>query len=108
MEALKRVFVLLLVVTVLNLSFSSISFGQVGQVVSAPGQTGVTQHAPVFVSSPEEAIPVEKKKKISGWTWVILGVLVAGGVVAALVGGGGGGSNPTPPPAAKGNASFSW
>ena len=50
---------------------------------------GITEQQPQIRSTPQEEIPTVKKKKTSGWTWLILLGVVGGAAVAAGAGGGG-------------------
>lgn len=80
MKLVKRIFVALLILSVMNLYLPKITFAEQHYVYA---KAGVTKHKPEILSTPEEDIPTIKEKKTSGWTWVILLVL-AGGVAAAL------------------------
>ena len=92
MRIFRKIFVLLLVVSIMNLYFPRVTFGQASDT---SGQAGVTKNPPEFLTSPELNIPVEKETKTAGWVWVALGVVLVGGVAAAAAGGGGGGGGGT-------------
>jgi hypothetical protein len=92
MRIFKKIFVLLLVVSIMNLYFPQVTFGQASDT---RGQAGVTKNPPEFLTSPELNIPVEKETKTAGWVWVALGIVLVGGLAAAAAGGGGGGGGTT-------------
>ena len=56
---------------------------------SPPVKPGITEQEPQIRSTPQEQIPTVKKKKTSGWTWLILLGVVGGAAIAAGAGGGG-------------------
>ena len=106
MRTMKRIFVLILIVSIMNLYFPQVTFSQ---VTDTSGQEGVTKNPPEFLTSPEVNIPVEKETKVSTWTWVVLGVLLVGGIAAAAAGGGGGGGGgSSTPPASNGSVTVGW
>jgi len=86
MESLKKLFILVLILSILNLYLPNIAFAEQHQLFA---KADITKHKPEILSTPEEDIPTIKAKKTSGWTWVILLALI-GGVAAAAAGGGGG------------------
>jgi len=86
MEYIKKIFVIVLVILTLNLYLPKMALAQ--QLFAS---AEVPKHEPQSWGTPEEDIPTIKKKKTSGWTWVIL-VGLLGGVLAAASGGGGGDS----------------
>ena len=93
MEISKKILSLVLILIVLNLSFTSAVYANAD---------GVTGSAPEMLATGEEDIPVEKiDKKISYWLYVLGGVLIAGGAAAAASGGGGGGGDGDTPPASN-------
>jgi len=88
MEYIKKTFIIVLVILTLNLYLPKMALAQ-QQFASAD----VPKHEPQSWGTPEEDIPTIKKKKTSGWTWVILLALIGG--LAAAAGGGGGGTSTT-------------
>jgi len=105
MRIFRRIFILLLIVSIMNLNFPMITFGQ---AVDPKGQAEVTKHPPEFLTSPEVNIPVEKETKISSWTWVILGLVVVGGAAAAMALNKPDGPKPSPTTSTTGTASVGW
>ena len=89
MKYIKKLFVIVLVILTLNLYLPKMALAQ-QQFASAD----VPKHEPQSWGTPEEDIPTIKKKKTSGWTWVILVALI-GGLVAAAGGGDSGGDGGT-------------
>jgi hypothetical protein len=84
---IKKTFIMLLIVSLLNLYLPRVTFSQVGDI-----KEEITKHAPEMRSTPEENIPVEVvKKRVATWVWVVLGLLVVGGTLALVTAGGGGG-----------------
>ena len=99
MKKFKKIFVLLIIVSIINLKIPLNPFGQ----------ERVTKRPPGFISSPEVNLPVEKESKMSSWTWLILGLLAVGGVAAAAGGGGGGGGGTTTSPTpTAGSVAVGW
>ena len=105
MKSLKKLFTLVLILSILNLYLPNIAFAENPQLFA---KAEITKHKPEILSTPEEDIPTIKKKKTSTWTWVILLALV-GGLAAAVGGGGddGGGASPPPPPD-EGDVTVTW
>jgi len=106
MKSLKKLLMLVLVLSILNLYLPNIAFAENPQLFA---KAEITKHKPDILSTPEEDIPTIKKKKTSSWTWLILLVL-AGGLAAAVGGGGGddgGGASPPPPPD-EGDVTVTW
>ena len=87
MKSLKKLFTLVLILSILNLYLPNITFAGQPQIYK---KAGITKHKPEILSTPEEDIPTIKAKKTSGWTWLIAIGLI-GGVVAAAAGGDGDG-----------------
>ena len=83
MKYIKKLFVIVLVISTLNLYLPKMALAQ--QLFAS---AEVPKHEPQSWGTPEEDIPTIKKKKTSGWTWVILVALV-GGIAAAASSGGG-------------------
>jgi len=75
MKSLKRIFTGMLIIFVMNLFLSHMTFAE-HRVLYA--KAGVTEHEPEILSTPEEDMPTVKVKKKS-WGWYILLVLIAGG-----------------------------
>lgn len=85
MKLVERIFVALLILSVMNLYLPKITFAEQHYVYA---KASVTKHKPEILTTPEEDIPTIKVKKTSGWTWVILLALIGG--VAAAAGAAGG------------------
>ena len=102
MQRSKKILSLVVILLTLNLYFPRITFAEEGQFFAAAAD--VTNYPPEFLSSPEIDMPIEKEKKISGLTWVILALLLIGGVAAAAGGGGGGGAAAP----RTGNINYGW
>jgi hypothetical protein len=86
---IKKAFIMLLIVSLLNVYLPRVTFSQVGDI-----KEEITKHAPEMRSTPEENIPVEVVKKRGPiWPWVVLGLLVVGGTLALVMAGGGGNSS---------------
>ncbi len=109
---IKKILVMLLIGSLLNLYLPRVTFSQVGDI-----EEEITKHPPEMRSTPEEDFPVEtgeKKSSIPTWVWVGLGVLVAGAAVAVAAGGGGGGgggsssSSTTSAGGNKGSVAVGW
>jgi len=79
MKLMKRIFTALLILLTFNLYLPNPAFAD---------QT-LTKHPLETRSTPEEDMTTIKKKKTSGWTWLIVLGLV-GGMVAVAAGGDGG------------------
>jgi hypothetical protein len=95
MKLWKRLLIAALVLLTLHLYFPHIAFAGDEQYLFS--KVDITKHEPEILSTPEEDIPVIKKKG-SSWGWYILLVLVAGGAAAAAAGGGEETqTSPTPP-----------
>ncbi len=80
MEYVKKIFIILLAISILNLYLPKIALAQ-----QLSASADVPKHEPQTWGTPEEDIPTKKVKKTSGWTWVILAAL-AGGLAYALGG----------------------
>lgn len=106
MKRLKKTLSVVLILLTLNLYFPRITFAEEGRIFAAAAD--VTKYPPEFLSSPEIDMPIEKERKISGWTWVVLGLLVIGGVAVAAAGGGGGGGGGGSAAPRTGNVSYGW
>ncbi len=106
MSSLKRVTTMVLILSIFSLNFPAEVFAK-KEILLA--NTGITEHQPMILATPEINIPVGKvqKKKISKWVWIGLGVLAVG---AAAGGGGGGGGSDAPPPAGAdtGDVTVTW
>ena len=93
MNFLKKMFILLLSVSVLFLQFPNAAFAQFYD--SAKVSSKITKKAPQILATPDEDIPVAKEtappKKSSNLLWYVLGLGVVAGLAAG--GGGGGGGN---------------
>ena len=85
MKLVERIFVALLILSVMNLYLPKITFAEQHYVYA---KADITKHKPEILSAPEEDIPTIKEKKTSGWTWVILAALIGGAAAAASSGGG--------------------
>jgi hypothetical protein len=99
---IKKTFIMLLIVSLLNVYLPRVTFSQVGDI-----KEEITKHAPEMRSTPEENIPVEVVKKRGPiWPWVVLGLLVVGGTLALVMagGGGGGGGNSSTSSSSGGNS----
>jgi len=72
-----------------------------------PATPNITEQQPQIRSTPQEEIPTVKKKKTSGWTWLIL-LGVVGGAVAAAGAGGGGDSGGGGSGSDTGDVTYSW
>ncbi len=101
MNFLKKMFILLLSVSVLFLQFPNAAFAKYYAMPN--DSTKITKKAPQVLSTPDEDIPVDEKaaplliyspskKGGSKLLWYILGIAVVGGAAAAGGGGGGGGN----------------
>ncbi|HSR12809.1 MAG TPA: hypothetical protein VLS90_15305, partial [Thermodesulfobacteriota bacterium] len=103
-KRMRKILILLLVVSVVNLYVPRVAFAQVGDI-----EEDITKNPPEMRSTPEENIPVETVRKgIPTWVWVGVGVLAAGavaGIAAGAGGGGGGGGGSSAAPATGGSAS---
>jgi len=73
MKSLKKLLMLVLVLSILNLYLPNIAFAENPQLFA---KAEITKHKPDILSTPEEDIPTIKKKKTSSWTWLILLVCV--------------------------------
>ncbi len=80
MEYVKKIFIILLAISILTLYLPKIALAQ--QLLAS---ADVPKHEPQTWGTPEEDIPTKKVKKVSRWTWVILAAL-AGGLAYALGG----------------------
>jgi len=102
MNFLKKMFILLLSVSVLFLQFPNAAFAKYYAMPN--DSTKITTKDPQVLATPDEDIPVSKEaappKKSSKLLWYILGL----GVVAALLAAGGGEDNPKP----TGSFTASW
>ena len=83
MEYIKKIFIILLAISILTLYLPKIALAQ--QLLAS---ADVPKHEPQSWGTPEEDIPTKKVKKISRWTYLILIGLI-GGIAAAASGGGG-------------------
>lgn len=102
-KLLKKAISVGLILLTLNLYlFPAVTFAEEERLFAE-----VTKHPPEFLSTPEEPIPTVKGKKTSGWTWIILAVLV-GGVAAAAAGGGGGGGGDGDGGSSTGSVTVGW
>lgn len=81
-----RLFIVFLVLFTLNIYVPRICLAEEQH---SPTKPGITEQQPQIRSTPQEQIPTVKKKKTSGWTWLILLGVVGGAAVAAGAGGGG-------------------
>ncbi len=92
MKFLKKMFILLLSLSVLFLQFPNAAFAKFYAMPNA--STKITKKAPQVLATPDEDIPVVEKaappKKGVSKLWYILGLAV---VVGAAAGGGGGGGD---------------
>lgn len=104
MESLKKLFTVVLILSVVSLYLPNITLAEQHHVFA---KARVTEHKPEILSTPEEPIPTIKAKKTSGWTWLIAIGLI-GGVAAAAAGGGGGGGGGESPPPEEGNVTITW
>ncbi len=87
MKMIKNIFIVLLILSLLNLYLPRVTFSQIGDI-----EEEITNHAPEMRATPEENIPVEVVKKRGPiWLWVVLGLLLIGGTLALVTAGGGGG-----------------
>jgi hypothetical protein len=83
MEYVKKIFIILLAISILNLYLPKIALAQ--QLLAS---ADVPKHEPQTWGTPEEDIPTKKVKKVSRWTYLIIVGLI-GGIAAAASGGGG-------------------
>jgi len=104
MKSLKRIFTGMLIIFVMNLFLSHMTFAE-HRVLYA--KAGVTEHEPEILSTPEEDMPTVKVKKKS-WGWYILLVLIAGGAAAAAGGGGDDESNGDATSSTTGSYTGTW
>ena len=104
MKSLKKLFILVLILSILNLYLPNIAFAEQQQLFA---KADITKHKPEILSTPEEDIPTIKVKKTSSWTWVILLALI-GGVAAVAGGGGDSGGGASPPPPDEGDVTVTW
>ena len=104
MKMIKNIFIMLLILSLLNLYLPRVIFSQVGGI-----EEEITKHAPEMRSTPEENIPVGVAKKRGAiWVWVVLGLLVVGGTLALKTTGGGGNSTSNGSGGDSGNISVGW
>ena len=105
MEFLKKLFIVVLILLLVNLYLPRNSFAQQAHLYAT---ADITEHPPESRTTPQKDIPVPGKKGRK-WGWWVLGLLVVAGGAAALGGGGGGGGeSPTPPTPTDGSISGSW
>lgn len=78
MKSMKKIFIALLILLTFNLYLPNVAFAE----------QGPTKHPLEIRSTPAKDIPKIKVKKTSGWTWVIVVVLL-GGLLTAASGGDG-------------------
>ncbi len=86
MEYVKKIFIILLAISILTLYLPKIALAQ--QLLAS---ADVPKHEPQSWGTPEEDIPTKKVKKVSRWTYLIIVGLI-GGIAAAASSGGGGDS----------------
>ena len=103
MQSLKKLFIVVLTFLTMVLYLPRITFAQ---QVHLYAKASITEHAPKSRTTPEKDIPIIKKKKTSGWTWLILVALIGG--VAAAAGGGGGGDDGGGPTPTTGDVTVGW
>jgi hypothetical protein len=107
MEVIKKVFILMLTVLMLNLYFPKVFYAADGQMYA---ENNITMHPLQIRSTPDEDIATEEpKKKSKWWLWTLLSVVVVGGGAAVASAGGsdssgdsGGGTS------TEGSAEISW
>jgi len=104
MKLLKRIFIVLLNLLIMNLYLTNITFAQQARLYA---EAQITKHPPQILAPQEEKIPIKKvAKKKSKWLWLILGIALVGGGAAAISGGGDEGSGSNGPD--TGSVSGSW
>ena len=96
MKFLKKMFILLLSLSVLFLQFPNAAFAKFYAMPNA--STKITKKAPQVLATPDEDIPVVEKaappkKEGSKLLWYLLGLVVVGGAAAGGGGGGDGGGD---------------
>ena len=90
MKLLKRIFIVLLTLLIMNLYLPNITIAQQARFYA---EAQITKHPPQILAPQEEKIPVKKvTKKKSKWLWWILGLAIVGGGAAAISSGGDEGS----------------
>jgi len=104
MQFLKKLFIAVLTFLTMVLYLPRITFAQ---QVDLYAKASITEHAPKSRTAPEKDIPMIKKKKTSGWTWLIL-VALLGGVAAAAGGGGGDGGGGGGTTTTTGDVTVGW
>ena len=97
MTYVKKILIVLLILTVLNFYIPGIAIS--GEIILS-SRENITTHSPESVSTPEKDIPGETTKITSekggkNWLWavVIIAAIVGGAAGAGSSGGNGGGNN---------------
>ncbi len=100
MSLLKRILVMMVILSVLGIHFPNACFALNERYGQARTPKTITKHPPEVKSIPE----IQSTGK-SNWLWLLLGVVAIGALAG---GGGGGGGGGEPPPPDYGNITIQW
>jgi hypothetical protein len=111
MRNLNRLIAIILTIALLTGQTLPLSAAEKEPAKQTPASNigSITEHRPEVVATTAEGFPTVPETRISGWTWVLVALVVAGGAGGAVAASsGGGGSSSTVAAPTNGNVKVNW